>query len=382
MSKFDATINFTRTLYNEQKAFIPLHAPHFQGNEKKYLNECIDSTFVSSVGAFVDEFELKMAEYTGSKYAIVCVNGTSALQMALHLAGVESGDEVITQSLTFVATCNAIAYCGSQPLFVDVDKDTLGLSPEALEEYLSKYTYFVNDECYHLISKKRIKACVPMHTFGHPCRIDEIVDVCNKYNIAVVEDAAESVGSTYKGKHCGTFGQLGVQSFNGNKIITCGGGGMILTDDEELAKRAKHITTTAKVPHKWEFMHDELGFNFRMPNINAALGLAQLEQLDKYVSIKRQTAEKYLRFFVQNEIEFIKEPKDAQSNYWLNAVILENKEERDIFLELTNDAGVMTRPIWGLMHRLPMYKNAHKGDLSNSEWLSDRVVNIPSSVKL
>lgn len=382
MSQFDAIINFTRTLYNEPEAFIPLHAPQFQGNEKKYLNECIDSTFVSSVGAFVDEFELKMASYTGSKYAIVCVNGTSALQMALLLAGVESEDEVITQSLTFVATCNAIAYCGAKPLFIDVDKDTLGLSPKALEDYLSKNTYFKNNECYHSVSNKRISACVPMHTFGHPCRIDEIVDICNKYNIAVVEDAAESVGSTYKGKHCGTFGKLGVQSFNGNKIITCGGGGMILTDDENIAKRAKHITTTAKIPHKWEFYHDEIGYNFRMPNINAALGLAQLEQLDNYISIKRKTAKAYLEFCTKNNINFIEEPKDSISNYWLNAIILENKEERDTFLEQTNEAGVMSRPIWGLMHHLPMYNESHKGDLSNSEWLADRVVNIPSSVRL
>lgn len=375
-------VAFIRELYKEPEAFIPLHAPVFNGNEKKYLNACIDSTFVSSVGQFVNDFETKMAEYTNSKYAIVCVNGTSALQTALLLAGVKQGDEVITQSLTFVATCNAINYCGAQPLFIDVDKDTMGLSPKALENYLSKNTYLEDGKCHNLNTKKRISACVPMHTFGHPCRIDAIIEVCDKYNIEVIEDAAESVGSTYKSQHCGTFGKLGVLSFNGNKIITSGGGGMILTDDKELAAKAKHLTTTAKVPHAWEFNHDAIGFNYRMPNINAALGIAQLEVLDTYIENKRKTASAYQAFFESQNISVVTEPQEARSNYWLNAIILKSKEERDSFLQESNAAGVMTRPIWELMNRLPMYNDSPKGDLSNSEWLADRVVNIPSSVRL
>jgi perosamine synthetase len=376
---FENVINFIQETY-KTKDFIPLHEPRFIGNEKKYLNECIDSTFVSSVGKFVDKFEDKIASYTGAKYAIATSNGTSALHIALILANVESDDEVITQPLTFVATCNAISYCGAKPIFVDVDKDTMGLSPSALKEFLEKNTIIKNQQCVNNKTGRVIKACVPMHTFGHPCRIDKIRDICDQYHIAVVEDAAESFGSFYKGKHTGTFGQIGVMSFNGNKIITAGGGGCILTNNEVLAKRAKHITTTAKESHKWEYSHDMIGYNYRMPNLNAALIVAQLEQFDKFLLCKRELAKVHESFFSSVDIKFIKEPKDAESNYWLNAIILKDKKQRDLFLDETNSAGVMTRPVWTLMSKLPMFKNSEQVNLTNSEWLEQRVVNIPSSV--
>jgi len=376
---FKDVINFIQETY-KTKEFIPLHEPRFAGNEKKYLNECIDSTFVSSIGKFVDEFEEKIASYTGSKYAIATSNGTSALHIALILANVESDDEVITQPLTFIATCNAISYCGSKPIFIDVNKDTMGLSPSALKEFLERNTIIKNQQCINNKTGKVIKACVPMHTFGHPCRIDKIQDICDQYHINVIEDAAESLGSFYKGKHTGTFGQTGVISFNGNKIITAGGGGCILTNNEELAKRAKHITTTAKEPHKWKYSHDMIGYNYRMPNLNAALIVAQLEQLDEFLLSKEGLANAYESFFSSADIKFIKEPEDSKSNYWLNAIILKDKQQRDEFLDETNSSGIMTRPIWTLMNKLPMFKNAQRGDLTNAEWLEQRVVNIPSSV--
>jgi perosamine synthetase len=359
---------------------IPLHAPIFNGNEKKYLNHCIDTTFVSSVGEYVDRFEEEMAQYVKSIHAIVCVNGTNALQIALQLVGVERDNEVITQPLTFIATANAISYCGAHPVFVDVDISTLGMSPESLRSWLSQNVKVQNNQSINLKTGRKISAIVPMHTFGHPCRIDEIIEIGHEFNIPVVEDTAESVGSTFKGKHCGTFARIGIQSFNGNKIITTGGGGMILTDDDELARKAKHITTQAKMPHKWDYVHDEIGYNFRMPNINAALGVAQLEQLDKFISAKRKLAIAYKAFFNSVNIQFISEPEYARSNYWLNAIILSDRQERDLFLEETNNNGVMTRPVWRLMNKLPMFKNSQIGDLSNAEWLEDRVVNLPSSV--
>ena len=362
--------------------FIPLHEPKFIGNEKKYLNECIDSTFVSSVGRFVDEFEEKISNYTGVKYAIATSNGTSALHISLLLANVEQNDEVITQPLTFVATCNAISYCGAQPVFIDVDRDTMGLSPSALRYFLENNTTIKNNKCINNVTGKRIGACIPVHTFGHPCRIDEIKDICNQYNIFLIEDAAESVGSFYKDKHTGTFGQVGVMSFNGNKIITAGGGGCIITDDEALAKKAKYLTTTAKVPHKWNFNHDIVGYNYRMPNLNAALLVAQLENLDNFISSKRKLANVYETFFNNTNYVFVKEPMGSKSNYWLNAIILKDKQKRDEFLDETNSSGIMTRPIWTLMNKLPMFKCAQCGNLTNSEWLEDRVVNIPSSVIL
>jgi perosamine synthetase len=362
------------------EGFIPLHAPVFMGNEKKYLNECIDSTFVSSVGKFVDRFEEMVSNYTGAKQAVVCVNGTNALQLALQLVGVERNDEIITQALTFIATANAISYCGADPVFLDVDKETMGLSPIAVETWLKDNAVIKDGVCYNKTTKRRIRACVPMHTFGHPVKLDELINVCEKYNIELVEDAAESLGSFYKGKHTGTFSKVGILSFNGNKTITTGGGGMLLFNDEELAKHAKHITTQAKIPHKWEFSHDEIGYNFRMPNLNAALGCAQLEKLDKILESKRITSNVYKDFFQNMDIEYFTEPEDCKSNYWLNAIILPNKEERETFLEFTNENGVMTRPIWQLMNRLPMFKDCQRDDLVNSIWFEERVVNIPSSV--
>jgi len=378
---YNDIIQFIRTTFNAPNGFIPLHAPCFIGNEKAYMNECIDTTFVSSVGKFVDRFEEMVSKYTGAKKAVVCVNGTNALHLALVLAGVEQNDEVITQPLTFIATANAISYCGAHPVFIDVDKDTMGLSPAKMREWLSVNAEIKNDECFNKKTNRRIKACVPMHTFGHPVHLDELVQLCNDYHIELVEDAAESLGSFYKGKHTGTFGKIGVLSFNGNKIVTAGGGGMLLFNDEELAAYAKHLTTQAKVPHHWEFVHDHIGYNYRMPNINAALGCAQMEKIDEFVANKRDLAQKYNEFFKDKEQDFFVEPIDCSSNYWLNAIIFKNREERDIFLTFTNDKGVMTRPIWRLMNRLPMFKDCRCGDLSNAEWLEKQVVNIPSSVR-
>lgn len=376
---YESVINFIQDTY-KTKNFIPLHEPKFVGNEKKYLNECIDSTFVSSVGRFVDEFEEKISSYTGAKYSIATSNGSSALHISLLLANVEQNNEVITQPLTFVATCNAISYCGAKPVFVDVDRQTMGLSPSALREFLENNTSVKNQQCTNNKTGRVIKACVPMHTFGHPCRIDEIKDLCEKYYINLIEDAAESLGSLFKNKHTGIFGQMGVMSFNGNKIITAGGGGCIITNDKWLAKKAKHLTTTSKVPHKWNFNHDMVGYNYRMPNLNAALLVAQLENLDNFLHKKRKLAEAYEEFFKFTDYAFVKEPAKCKSNYWLNSVILKNKRQRDEFLNKTNSQNIMTRPIWTLMNKLPMFEDAQCGDLRNSEWLEDRVVNIPSSV--
>jgi aminotransferase in exopolysaccharide biosynthesis len=374
-------VSFIHELYGTED-FIPLHVPTFRGNEKKYLKECIDTTIVSSVGKFVDRFEELMTDYTGTAKAVVCVNGTNALHMALILAGVQREDEVITQALTFIATCNAISYIGAHPVFIDVDLDTIGLSPVAMENWLQENTEIRETICYNKKTGRRIKACIPMHTFGHPVHLDELLEICNRYHILVIEDAAESLGSFYKGKHTGTFGKIGIVSFNGNKTVTAGGGGMMLFQDEKLGKYAKHLTTQAKVPHRWEFVHDHIGYNYRMPNINAALGCAQMEQLDDFLTNKRETAEKYRSFFSHYpDIEFFTEPKNCQSNYWLNAVILKDKEAQLDFLRYTNDNGVMTRPIWELMSRLPMFKDCETDGLENTEWFADRVVNLPSSVR-
>ena len=376
-----SVIKFIKSIFKDDN-FIPLHEPKFVGNEKKYLNECIDSTFVSSVGKFVNEFEKRITNYTGTKYAIATTNGTSALHISLILAGVDKDCEVITQSLTFVATCNAISYCNAKPIFIDVDRDTMGLSPSSLRYFLENNTTLKNKKCINKKTKKIIKACVPMHSYGHPCRIDEIRKICDEYNIFLVEDAAESLGSIYKGKHTGTFGHIGTLSFNGNKIITAGGGGCIITNDKFFANKAKHLTTTAKVPHKWEFNHDMVGYNYRMPNLNAAILVAQLENLNNFLKKKRQLAKNYEVFFKSINYTFFKEPKDSKSNYWLNSIILKDKKQRDKFLEDTNSKGVMTRPIWTLMNKLPMFKDAECDELKNSEWLDQRVVNIPSSAKL
>ncbi len=379
---YDKVISFIHDLYGTQD-FVPLSVPRFMGNEKRYLGECIDTTFVSSVGKFVDRFENDMAAYTGVKKAVVCVSGTNALHMAMMLVGVERNDEVLTQALTFIATCNAICYIGAYPVFLDVDKDTMGLSSVAVKNWLSKNAEMKDGQCYNKHTGRRVKACVPMHTFGHPVHIEELLQVCEEYRIEVVEDAAESIGSLYKGKHTGTFGKVGAISFNGNKTITTGGGGMMLFNDEELAAKAKHLTTQAKVPHRWEFRHDQVGYNYRMPNINAALGCAQLETLDQFISSKRQVAAEYENFFKNIDgINFFAEPQDTYSNYWLNAVVLKNKESQMAFLQETNDNGVMTRPIWELMNRLPMFEHCENDGLNNSQWFADRVVNIPSSVRL
>jgi perosamine synthetase len=376
---FNEFINFVRIIYSTKKN-IPLHEPKFIGNEKKYLNQCIDTSFVSSVGKFVDKFEKKIAKYTGAKYAIATTNGTSALHISLILAGVEQGDEVITQPLNFVASCNAISYCKARPIFIDVDIDTMGLSPKALRSFLKNNTKIKNKKCINKKTNKVIRACVPMHSYGHPCRIDEIKKILKKHYIFLIEDAAESLGSFYKNRHTGTFGKLGVISFNGNKIITAGGGGCILTNDKILAKKAKHLTTTAKLPHKWDFYHNMIGYNYRMPNINAALLVAQLEKLNYFLKNKRELAKKYKIFFKDADIDLFEEPKHCKSNFWLNVIILNNKSIRDQFLKKTNSNGIMTRPAWILMSKLPMFKNTQSENLKNAKWLCDRVVNIPSSI--
>lgn len=379
---YQNVIKYIKELYGNQE-FTPLSVPKFLGNEKKYLDDCIDTTFVSSVGKYVDRFEEEMAKYVGAKKAVVCVNGTNALHMSLMLAGVQRDDEVLTQALTFIATCNALSYIGASPVFIDVDKSTMGLSPDALKNWLIKNSEIRNGQCYNRNSGRRIKACVPMHTFGCPVRIDEIAAICEEYHIELVEDAAESIGSRFKGQHTGTFGKVGAMSFNGNKTITTGGGGMMFFDDVELGNYAKHITTQAKIAHRWEFKHDHIGYNYRMPNINAALGCAQLENLDRFIADKRATAAAYAEFFSHIEgIEFFTEPENCYSNYWLNSVILKDRDAQLEFLQETNDNGVMTRPIWELMNRLPMFENCENDGLMNSMWLADRVVNIPSSVRL
>ncbi len=383
LQTYKETIDFIRKTYGEYEKVIPLHVPVFAGNEKKYLEKCIDTTFVSYVGEFVGKFEQMICEFTGSKYAVAMVNGTCALEIALKIAEVKSGDEVLTQALTFVATSNAIAHCGATPVFIDSDIDTLGLSVEKLEEFLSKQCEIRDDGfLYNKVSANRIAACVPVHIFGHPSRIDRIVEICNKFNICVVEDAAESIGGYYKGKHTGTFGKLGILSFNGNKTITTGGGGMILTDEEKLAMRAKHISTTAKIPHPWEFAHDEVGYNYRITNLNAAVGCAQMEKIDFYLKNKRELAGLYEEFFKKTGIDFFTEKKDCMSNYWLNCIFLKTFEEREMFLKYTNENGVMTRPVWRLMNKLPMYKNCFCTNLDNAKWLEERLVNIPSSVRI
>ncbi|EOB4963903.1 TPA: LegC family aminotransferase [Vibrio vulnificus] len=371
-------VEFVRDQYQTQD-FIPLHAPTFAGNEKAYVMETIDSTFVSSVGKFVDEFERKMEAFTGTPKAVATVNGTAALHAALYMAGIERGDLVITQALTFVATCNALYHMGAEPIFVDVSPVSLGLCPKAMSAFLEDNAQVTEAGCIHKQTGRRIKAVVPMHTFGHPVELDELVAVCLKWNISLVEDAAESLGSFYKGKHTGTIGDFGAVSFNGNKIITTGGGGMVLCGSEEAGRRTKHVTTTAKVPHPYEFFHDEPGFNYRMPNLNAALGCAQMEVLEHYLAQKRQLAHQYQAFFASSDVTFVVEPEYAQSNYWLNAIICADAQQRNELLEQTNAAGVMTRPIWQLMHRLPMFEQALRGDLTHSEFIEAHLINLPST---
>ncbi|WP_434360901.1 LegC family aminotransferase [Parasalinivibrio latis] len=371
-------VEFVRDVY-QTNDFVPLHAPTFMGNEKAYVGETIDSTFVSSVGKFVDDFERKMEAFTGTARAVATVNGTAALHAGLYMAGVRQGDLVITQALTFVATCNALYHLGAEPVFVDVSATSLGLCPKAVDNYLCQHAELTDSGCMHKQTRQFIRAVVPMHTFGHPVELDELVQVCQKWNIALVEDAAESLGSFYKGKHTGTLGDFGAVSFNGNKIITTGGGGMVLCKTEESGLHTKHVTTTAKVPHPFEFYHDEPGFNYRMPNINAALGCAQMESLNELLDLKRQLAHQYEKFFLGSGFEFVREPDYAKSNYWLNAVICPTPQARDDLLKQSNDAGVMTRPIWKLMHRLPMFEGAMRGDLTQSEFIEAHLVNLPST---
>lgn len=374
----DGLIGLVRDIYGEGN--IPLHRPVFEGNETRYLIECIDSNFVSSVGAKVTEFERQVAGFTGSAFAVATVNGTAALHVALQLAGVRRGDEVLSQALTFIATCNALSYAGAHPVFIDVDRDTLGLSPEALRRWLEGNAEVRDGQAWNHGTGRRIAACVPMHTFGFPLRIAEIVAICAEYGIPVVEDAAESLGSYVGDRHTGTFGKLATLSFNGNKTITTGGGGMIVTDDEAMAKRAKHLTTTAKIPHPYEFVHDEVGYNYRLPNLNAALGCAQMERLPEMLAIKAGVARRYAEFFSGTGIRFVDPLPGNVANHWLNAIVLDSEAERDQFLQYTNSAGVMTRPIWRLMPRLEMYRHCQHDGLANSYWLEARVVNLPSSV--
>lgn len=377
---FESVIAHIRELFPDQET-ISLHQPVFNGNEKKYVLNALDSTYVSSVGPYVDQFEKSLATFTGTSKAVAVVNGTAALQVALRLVGVKAGDEVITQALTFVATANAISHNSAVPVFVDVDKATMGMSPTALQLFLEEFGNKRKDGCYNKSSGRRIAACVPMHTFGFMCHMDEIVEICDDWNIPIVEDAAESLGSSYKGKPAGSFGEMAAFSFNGNKIITAGGGGAIVSKDVVLAEKAKYLTTTAKIPHSWEYIHDEIGYNFRMPNINASLLCAQLEQFDHIKNAKRKLFEDYSIFFDQSDIQLKPIPEYTDWNYWLMSVEFENRAARDAFLKATNGAGVMTRPIWELMYRLPMYVKCQRDAQKNAEYLADRIVNIPSSAR-
>ena len=361
--------------------FIPLHAPVFVGREKDFLIDCIDSTFVSSVGEYVDRLEAMVCELTGSKYAVAVSNGTTALHIALLAAGVKPSTEVIMPALTFVATANAVSYCGANPVFIDIERETLGLCPMAVRKFFEEYCEVQGGECINRQTGSVISACLPVHIFGHPCCIESLVAICNEFSVPVVEDAAESLGSRIGGKHTGTYGQLGTFSFNGNKIVTCGGGGVIVTDNLELAEWVKHVTTTAKAPHPYKYFHTELGYNYRLPNLNAALACAQLECLEKFILNKRQLTDKYRDFFGNRNADLVEGRPGSSSNYWLNAIILPSEKERDHFLETTNAAGVMTRPVWELMSQLPMYQNVQCHGLETSEWIQKRLVNIPSSVR-
>lgn len=373
-------VDFVRGEYGTDE-FIPLHAPRFEGNEERYVLDAIRSGFVSTVGVHVQEFERAIAAFTGAKHAVATVNGTAALHAAMLVGGVVRGDEVITQAVTFVATCNAIRYCGAEPVLVDVSRRTLGMSPESLAGFLERHAEVRDDGlCWNRTTGRVLRACVPMHNFGHPVEIDAIKAICDRYRIVLIEDAAESLGSYYRGRHTGLVGTHAAISFNGNKIITTGGGGMIVTDDDEIARKARHITTTAKKPHSWLYIHDELGYNYRLPALNAALGCAQVEVLPDYVERKRALAKRYAAWFDGQGYRFVLEPEGAKSNYWINAFLVGGREERDRVLEYTNANGVMTRPVWTPMHTLDMYGGCPRTELPNTEWLDDRLVNVPSSV--
>lgn len=380
-SQAKETVEFIKSLYPRENP-VPLHAPRFLGKEKEYLAECIDTTFVSYVGRFVTDFEERIKGITGTRNAVAIVNGTAALHMALLAVGVMPGDEVITQDLTFAATAAAIRHANAEPVLVDVDRDTLGMSPQSLKAYLEAHAEAVSSGCRDRQTGRRIGAVVPMHTFGHPARIDEIAMICEEYGLVLVEDAAESLGSSYKGRHTGRSGAAAILSFNGNKTVTTGGGGMVISDDDRIAERVRYISTTAKRKHRWEFFHDEVGYNLRMPNVNAAIGCAQMEYLDMTLDNKRTTAALYSAFFNKLGIGFLREPPEARANYWLNVVFAESRAERDYFLEYSNDNGVQTRPVWTLMHRLPPYAACLRTEVPNAEWIEDRAVNIPSSYRM
>lgn len=375
-------IKLVRDIY-QTNDFIPLHAPVFKGKEKSYVVETIESTFVSSVGEFVNQFEQQIEAYTGCTQAIATVNGTAALHTALYMANVQAGDLVLTQALTFVATCNALYHLGAQPVFIDIEHTSFSLCPLATQAWLKDNAELDSQgNCIHKTTGAKIKALMPMHTFGHSAQLDELLIIAQEWRLTLIEDAAESLGSFYKKKHTGTYGRFAALSFNGNKIITTGGGGMLLCNDSEDGKQAKHLTTTAKQPHPYEFYHDQAGFNYRLPNLNAALGCAQMEQLESFLANKRQVAQQYKEFFAGTDYRFIEEPSYAKSNYWLNAVYCPNTTARDELLKITNEQGVMTRPVWQLMHRLPMFKDALRGDLTQSELAEAHLVNLPSSVKI
>jgi len=379
----DQVIAALRAVIGQKSAV--LHEPTFSGNEWLYLKECLDSTFVSSVGKFVDRFEADLVAFTGAKHAVAVVNGTAALHIALKLSGVNSGDEVLIPALTFVATVNAVTYCGATPHFVDSEENTLGVDAVKLRDYLEHHTEQRSGQCVNRTTGKVMRALVPMHTFGHPVDLDGVMAVAHDFNLALVEDAAESLGSYYHGRHTGTFGLMGTLSFNGNKTITTGGGGAILTDDAELARHAKHLTTTAKLPHAWEYRHDEIGYNYRMPNINAALGYAQLEQLPSMLAAKRELFQRYQAAFATvSGIRLMSEPAECQSNYWLQTLVLDSNfaDQRDILLQATNDAGIMTRPAWILMQKLTPFRECPRMDLAGAKSLVQRLINIPSSATL
>ncbi len=378
---YKEVIEFIKSLYPNQNP-VPLHAPVFSGNEKQYLLDCIDSTYVSYLGEFVTKFEETVSTYTGAKYSISMVNGTSALQVALNAIGVKRNTEVITQALTFVATANAISLSGGKPVFIDVDKDTLGMSPNSLEKFLIE-NCFINDSgiCFNKNTNKEITACVPVHIFGHPCKIDEIINICDKWNILVIEDSAESLGSFYKGKHTGTFGKIGIFSFNGNKIITTGGGGMIITNDKILAESIKHLVTTAKIPHQYEIIHNKIGYNLRMPNINAAVGFAQMEQLEHFLNKKKALSNLYIDYFKSIGINYFMQPENSESNYWLNSIVFKNFKDRNKFLKYSNENNISTRAVWKLMSELEMYSNCYNDGLEHSKFIYQNFVNIPSSVR-
>jgi len=377
---YKSTFDFIHQQF-EHQAPLPLHEPLFCGQEKKYLIDCIDSTFVSSVGQYVDKFEQSIVEFTGTQHAIAVVNGTQALFVALKIFGIDTECEVLTQSLSFVATANAIHYTGATPVFLDIDRTTLGLSPVAVEEFIKNHTEIRHG---HRINKKtgrKVAACLPMHTCGHPCQIEALKNICNENNIHLIEDAAESLGSFLPTGHTGTFGEIGVFSFNGNKVITTGGGGMLVTNDDALAQKLRHLTTTAKVPHSWEFVHDEIGYNFRMPNINAALGLAQMEQLPLFLQKKRDLANRYREFFSGGNVHYVDEPHNTQSNFWLNTILLPDEKQKEVFLNTAQQHGIGARSLWKPMHLLDIYNNCQHDSQINAESIYQRAVNLPSSVR-